>query len=84
MSNPLHDLSGTTGSQGKSSGNYPSAQQFADPTSMQKFQFFRKYDVIETSYHFFSEKIDLHFCDDPGRKLFGFFSMHTFYKINVY
>ena len=26
----------------------------------------RKYDVIETSYHFYSDRIDLHFCDDPG------------------
>lgn len=22
--------------------------------------------MLETSYHFFSEKIDFHFCDDPG------------------
>ena len=27
---------------------------------------FSRYDILETSYHFFSEKIDLHFCDDPG------------------
>lgn len=27
---------------------------------------FNKYDVAETSYHFYSERIDLHFCDDPG------------------
>ncbi|XP_046446271.1 UHRF1-binding protein 1-like isoform X3 [Daphnia pulex] len=27
---------------------------------------FARYDVLETSYHFFSEKIDFHFCDDPG------------------
>ncbi|XP_069995587.1 bridge-like lipid transfer protein family member 3B isoform X1 [Penaeus vannamei] len=27
---------------------------------------FNKYDVPETSYHFYSERIDLHFCDDPG------------------
>ena len=26
----------------------------------------RKYDVLETSYHFYSDRIDLHFCDDPG------------------
>ena len=26
----------------------------------------RKYDVVETSYHFYSDRIDLHFCDDPG------------------
>ena len=27
---------------------------------------FAKYDVTETSYHFYSDRIDLHFCDDPG------------------
>lgn len=29
---------------------------------------FGKCDVIETSYHFVAEKINLHFSDDPGRK----------------
>lgn len=28
---------------------------------------FARYDVLETSYHFFSEKIDFHFCDDVGQ-----------------
>lgn len=27
---------------------------------------FTKYDVVETSYHFLSQRIDLHLCDDPG------------------
>ena len=27
---------------------------------------FARYDVIETSYHFYSDRIDLHLCDDPG------------------
>ena len=27
---------------------------------------FDHFDVKETSYHFLCEKIDLHFCDDPG------------------
>lgn len=27
---------------------------------------FDKHDVIETCYHFLAQKIDLHFCDDPG------------------
>ncbi|KAK0095154.1 hypothetical protein PV326_009095 [Microctonus aethiopoides] len=27
---------------------------------------FMRYDVIETSYHFLSQRIDLHLCDDPG------------------
>lgn len=29
---------------------------------------FNKYDVVETSYHFLSQRIDLHLCDDPGGK----------------
>lgn len=27
---------------------------------------FNLFDVRETSYHFFSQRIDLHLCDDPG------------------
>ncbi|KAK9711777.1 N-terminal region of Chorein or VPS13 [Popillia japonica] len=27
---------------------------------------FSKYDVVETSYHFLSQQIILHLCDDPG------------------
>ncbi len=27
---------------------------------------FARYDVIETSYHLYSDRIDLHLCDDPG------------------
>ena len=27
---------------------------------------FSRYDVVETSYHFYSDRIDLHLCDDPG------------------
>jgi len=27
---------------------------------------FANYDVFETSYHFYCNRIDLHFCDDPG------------------
>jgi hypothetical protein len=29
---------------------------------------FARYDVVETSYHFYSDRIDLHLCDDPGGK----------------
>ena len=29
---------------------------------------FSRYDVIETSYHLYSDRIDLHLCDDPGGK----------------
>ncbi|CAG0878700.1 unnamed protein product [Darwinula stevensoni] len=27
---------------------------------------FTRFDVIETSYHLYSDRLDLHFCDDPG------------------
>lgn len=27
---------------------------------------FNAFDVRETSYHFFSQRIDLHLCDDEG------------------
>lgn len=27
---------------------------------------FSRYDVVETSYHLYSDRIDLHLCDDPG------------------
>lgn len=33
---------------------------------------FNRYDVIETSYHFLSQRIDLHLCDDPGGKNHSF------------
>lgn len=29
---------------------------------------FALYDVVETSYHFMSNQIVLHLCDDPGGK----------------
>lgn len=29
---------------------------------------FNAFDVRETSYHFFSQRIDLHLCDDEGGK----------------
>ncbi|XP_071525078.1 bridge-like lipid transfer protein family member 3B isoform X2 [Panulirus ornatus] len=43
-----------------SSGGRSQATQSSIPKA------FNKYDVPETSYHFYSERIDLHFCDDPG------------------
>lgn len=30
---------------------------------------FSRYDVVETSYHFLSQHIVLHLCDDPGGKI---------------
>uniref|UniRef100_T1GHY4 Uncharacterized protein n=1 Tax=Megaselia scalaris TaxID=36166 RepID=T1GHY4_MEGSC len=38
--------------------------QFANMTPAQKM--FNAFDVRETSYHFFSQRIDLHLCDDEG------------------
>ena len=38
---------------------------------------FSRYDVVETSYHFYSDRIDLHLCDDPGG------SKYLFLHINV-
>lgn len=36
----------------------------AHTTPAQKM--FNAFDVRETSYHFFSQRIDLHLCDDEG------------------
>ena len=44
----------------------------SSPQSQHHSAVFTKYDVVETSYHFFSERIDLHFCDDPGSKFIFF------------
>lgn len=35
---------------------------------------FNMFDVKETSYHFFSQRIDLHLCDDAGSKFILYFS----------
>ena len=50
-----------------------SQDQTKDKTSRKKAQsanaaakVFSRYDVVETSYHFYSDRIDLHLCDDPG------------------
>lgn len=39
--------------------------QFNTPIS----KLFSKHDVVETSYHFWSQRIDLHLCDDVGGEL---------------
>lgn len=41
-----------------------------DQSSLHRYEIFRKFDVVETSYHFSSERVDLHFCDETGRKYF--------------
>lgn len=41
---------------------------------------FSHHDVTETSYHFLSQKIDLHLCDDPGRKFFFKYSCFNNHK----
>lgn len=38
--------------------------QSQEASSAQRF--FNMFDVRETSYHFFSKRIDLHLCDDDG------------------
>lgn len=45
------------------------AQSFRPENAQQMTAFqksFAAVDVRETSYHFFSQRIDLHLCDDPG------------------
>jgi len=37
-----------------------------DPASLAAARVFSHYDVVETSYHVYSDRIDLHLCDDPG------------------
>lgn len=53
----------------------PEYQPYLDQTSMRPSEssqlthaqkMFNLFDVHETSYHFFSQRIDLHLCDDAG------------------
>lgn len=51
----------------------PEYQQFIDQSSVRQSdamsqvqKMFNVFDVRETSYHFFSQRIDLHLCDDAG------------------
>ena len=53
----------------------PEYQPYLDQTSMRPSdnsqlshaqKMFNLFDVHETSYHFFSQRIDLHLCDDAG------------------
>ena len=44
--------------------SYPKSR--STPATSAAARTFQKYDVVETSYHFYSDRIDLHFCDDPG------------------
>ena len=37
-----------------------------DQVNLAAARVFARYDVVETSYHFYSDRIDLHLCDDPG------------------
>lgn len=43
------------------------SENVAHMTSAQRM--FSVFDVRETSYHFFSSRIDLHLCDDAGSKI---------------
>lgn len=40
--------------------------QQARKQGRERGEIFNKFDVVETSYHFLSQRIDLHLCDDPG------------------
>ena len=51
---------------GKKDKKSNSAQQ--QSSSCVSAKVFSRYDVVETSYHFYSDRIDLHLCDDPGGK----------------
>jgi len=44
---------------------------------------FTRYDVVETSYHFLSQRIDLHLCDDAGGK-FKIFIYFLFYLLYLF
>ncbi|XP_063865478.1 bridge-like lipid transfer protein family member 3B isoform X1 [Scylla paramamosain] len=55
--------SGSSQGRGSSSGGSSSRSSSSQSNVVKVFS---KYDVPETSYHFYSERIDLHFCDDPG------------------
>ncbi|KAK3865682.1 hypothetical protein Pcinc_028724 [Petrolisthes cinctipes] len=55
---------GSSGGRGSSTTGGSSSSSRQNHPSVSKM--FSKCDVLETSYHFYSERIDLHFCDDPG------------------
>ncbi|XP_049825652.1 UHRF1-binding protein 1-like isoform X2 [Aethina tumida] len=44
----------------------PSQMQEVRPNERSYSKLFSLYDVVETSYHFISNQIVLHLCDDPG------------------
>ena len=48
--------------------NKDSASKKKTPAGCAAAKVFSRYDVIETSYHLYSDRIDLHLCDDPGGK----------------
>lgn len=52
----------STGGAGQGQGGVNSNE--SNESAAQKF--FNMFDVRETSYHFFSKRIDLHLCDDDG------------------
>lgn len=44
-------------------------QSVASKAAKASSRIFSQYDVVETSYHFMSNQIILHLCDDPGGML---------------
>ena len=61
----VHNLSTKEKGSGKKDKKSSSQQQSSSCVSAKVFS---RYDVVETSYHFYSDRIDLHLCDDPGGK----------------
>ena len=61
-----HNLASKEKSSGKKDKKSNSASQ--QSSSCVSAKVFSRYDVVETSYHFYSDRIDLHLCDDPGGK----------------
>lgn len=49
-----------------------------------QLKMFNAFDVRETSYHFFSQRIDLHLCDDEGGEYHKIFlEFYLILKLNL-
>ena len=62
----VHNIASKEKNSGKKEKKSSTAQQ--QSSSCVSAKVFSRYDVVETSYHFYSDRIDLHLCDDPGGK----------------
>lgn len=60
--------------------------QEVQPNERSYSKLFSLYDVVETSYHFISNQIVLHLCDDPGcmyHKLLKILSLHLSFSWQI-